>query len=431
MRVSILMISGVLLLSTVVSAKTVVEGISEVSSFELLMYDNPIERNLKKLVQVETDENGRFYIDLSFTRQEVVIFKNKDFSRELSVYPETSYIVRLDNRLNIKEVIADRPEINQIFSVENDLNNLKTKYLQRNKSAYYNDLFKYLKELLISSGNKDPQYKVINSKAVTYAVANLKANSKKGFLEIEPYYLDKIDFSFNGVQAINIIYALELQFKFFKTNKKVDYIDFIEKEVNTIAENKPKAILDLILTSQALGRKYADQNKLFGRVEAIISVNASNALGDLGRSINDLHKSTIIGTQLQEFTFTDLQNNDISTKAFEGKFLLIDFWATWCGPCIKSMKKLPEVRRIYKDRLNILCLSIDYDIDKMRRFAKKSGYYEELIFAYSKENDRMDSYFNRRAIPLYFLVGPDGTVLGKAVSDPFPLIDQYLATNSE
>ena len=61
-----------------------------------------------------------------------------------------------------------------------------------------------------------------------------------------------------------------------------------------------------------------------------------------------------------EFTLKDLDGNDVSLHQFRGKYLLINFWATWCGPCKIEMPSLEQLYRQFKsERFDMLGISND------------------------------------------------------------------------
>ena len=83
-----------------------------------------------------------------------------------------------------------------------------------------------------------------------------------------------------------------------------------------------------------------------------------------------------VGVRFAEFSGTTIDGKEVSVKDFRGKVLLIDFWATWCGPCVREMPNVVATWEKYKDRgFAILGVSLDRegDEDKLRAFVRKHG----------------------------------------------------------
>lgn len=90
---------------------------------------------------------------------------------------------------------------------------------------------------------------------------------------------------------------------------------------------------------------------------------------------------------------------------FQGKCVLIDFWATWCGPCRQSIPALNEFHRRFADRLVIVGLSSESEADVRRMTSPKLQYYSAIdTKAYTARA------IGVRAIPHAILIGPDGIV---------------------
>lgn len=81
----------------------------------------------------------------------------------------------------------------------------------------------------------------------------------------------------------------------------------------------------------------------------------------------------LVGQPRPDFSLTDLQGRLVSAGEFDGKVLLLNFWATWCAPCVEEMPMLSELQRDNADRgLQVLGIAVD-DEGKARDFARDLG----------------------------------------------------------
>ena len=75
-----------------------------------------------------------------------------------------------------------------------------------------------------------------------------------------------------------------------------------------------------------------------------------------------------------ELKAKDVNGKELSLEAYKGKVVLLNFWATWCGPCRAEIPSLIRIQEAYKDRLQIIGMDVDDDDqEQLREFVKDQG----------------------------------------------------------
>ena len=113
------------------------------------------------------------------------------------------------------------------------------------------------------------------------------------------------------------------------------------------------------------------------------------------------------------FLVNDLDGNIISTAAFRGKVIVVNFWATWCPPCREEIPEMIELSKRYKDRLQVIGVSMDdAPPEEVNAFAKQEGIPYPIVMG---NGTLSDEYGGVPALPTSFVVNPDGRVVQKHV----------------
>ena len=113
------------------------------------------------------------------------------------------------------------------------------------------------------------------------------------------------------------------------------------------------------------------------------------------------------------FILRDLSGNVVSTAALKGKVVILNFWATWCGPCREEIPEMIALQAQYKDQLQIIGLSEDEEPPALvAQFAKKAGINYPVVMASAAVEKE---YGGIAALPTSFLVNPEGRVVAKDV----------------
>jgi thiol-disulfide isomerase/thioredoxin len=111
------------------------------------------------------------------------------------------------------------------------------------------------------------------------------------------------------------------------------------------------------------------------------------------------------------FLLEDLDGNVISTAAWQGKVVLVNFWATWCPPCREEIPLLIELAEKYKNELLVIGISVDDDPpSEVRRFARMAGINYPIVM---RSRELMAEYGGIPALPTSFLINKEGGVVQK------------------
>jgi thiol-disulfide isomerase/thioredoxin len=110
------------------------------------------------------------------------------------------------------------------------------------------------------------------------------------------------------------------------------------------------------------------------------------------------------------FTMKDLDGKDVSLSSFKGKVILLNFWATWCGPCKAEIPGFVDLQKQYgKDGLVVVGYSVDDEAPKARAFAEEYKMNYPILLGLGRE-DVQDAYGPLWGIPGSFIISREGKV---------------------
>lgn len=117
-----------------------------------------------------------------------------------------------------------------------------------------------------------------------------------------------------------------------------------------------------------------------------------------------------VGDPAPDFTLTDADGSTFSTVDAKGKVVLVNFFATWCGPCLMELPHVEKIWSDYRDRegFQLLVIGREESMDSVRDFRSKQGF----SFPIAPDPDREAySLFAKESIPRTLVISPSGVVV--------------------
>jgi peroxiredoxin len=158
-------------------------------------------------------------------------------------------------------------------------------------------------------------------------------------------------------------------------------------------------------------------NKKIAKVDQYIEIpddgnDATNSF-DIGKVI--LKPSLQIGDLAPDFNTKTLDGQSLKLSDFRGKYVLLDFWATWCVPCVAETPNLQSTYDAFgKDsRFVMISLSLDENVNAPKKFVQDKGIHWMQVFLGDWGQDKVTKDFEVNVIPSIWLIAPDGKIISR------------------
>jgi len=141
--------------------------------------------------------------------------------------------------------------------------------------------------------------------------------------------------------------------------------------------------------------------------EKILSARPATAESGIaiGQPVPDIVIRNVSGLDVAGHTFTA-----VPLSAFKGKLLILDFWATWCAPCIASFPKMKMLQEKYRNDLQVILVNNESEV-RAAGFLEKRRKEHGEAFAAVLADTLLNKIFPHRTVPHYVWIGRDGKVL--------------------
>jgi len=183
--------------------------------------------------------------------------------------------------------------------------------------------------------------------------------------------------------------------------------------VNELDEPKKEMFLAAMIQNDMLMLTGGyDENK--EQVERFKSAYPQSIhVGNLDKGLDSIEKLKA-GAEVENFSFTDLEGNQVSLSDFKDKIIYLDLWASWCGPCINTFRtKTPEFETKLRDREDVVLMyiSIDEKEEPWKNYLSKNPMRGVHLFAGKGFQAEIMQYFKVWGIPRYLIIGKDNKII--------------------
>ncbi len=225
--------------------------------------------------------------------------------------------------------------------------------------------------------------------------------------------------------------ALNDEYSKFTKEQKEDeaFMDAFMEKYNAVRDQKTPVYLGFVKNnpksyiSMVQLASLASNDKVVSEVEKLYAalspeLKATKTGQNIPKTI-DATKKTAVGVAAMDFTQNDPNGKAVKLSDFKGKYVLIDFWASWCGPCRNENPNVVEAFNKFKDK-NFTILGVSLDGGNTRTTKDqwlKAVEDDKLAWTQVSDmqgwNNEVSTAWGIRSIPANFLVDPNGKIVAK------------------
>ncbi|WP_108866220.1 TlpA family protein disulfide reductase [Aquimarina aquimarini] len=353
----------------------------------------------------------------NFIQKKASIYIDSDKEKELYGLNEDEFLAELNSKKNTANILIDATDYSETFK----------KIEKKNIEYEYFDMVR--------------SYPFYNSKYIGKTHKDIESELSKYYPKTEKVtkdFMDTTNFDNSEDYKNSITYKrLVKDFFYKKIIEKIGGYEyyktkFMDAAIAEIKTYKSNDIKDDLLWEHPIRRSLVSSNPNFEkRYTEIIDIITSPSIKEYVEKRYQEIKKLVPGNPAPEFTYEDVEGNMVSLSDFKGKYVYIDIWGTWCGPCKQEIPFLKKLEERYRDKnIEFLSVSVKDKKETWKEFVKKENLKGTQLYEEQKSKMKITELYKIPGYPTFILVNPEGKIVSAHAMRPSnPEINTYFETH--